>query len=116
MSASNTPRTDAVESKYDDEEYRAAVDCLILARYLERGLMELRAEFNAAVQVGASYKKQAARLREALAELVNRCDGDEGVLIDGSNIQTIGAHAALGDFDPETETTSDTARAALVQS
>jgi len=68
MSASNTPRTDAVERKYDDEEYRAAVDCLILSRYLERGLMELRAEFNAAVQVGASYEKQAARLREALKD------------------------------------------------
>ncbi len=37
-------------------------------------------------------------LRAALRDLVDRCDGDEGVRADGSNIQTIAAHAALGDF------------------
>jgi len=34
-------------------------------------------------------------LLEALHELVKRCDGEEGVRADGSNIQTIAAHAAL---------------------
>jgi hypothetical protein len=40
-------------------------------------------------------------LRTALRDLVNRCDGAEGVRADGSNICTIGAHAALGDFAPQ---------------
>lgn len=34
-------------------------------------------------------------LREALTELVARCDGAEGVRADGSNIQTVQAHAVL---------------------
>lgn len=37
----------------------------------------------------------ALELYEALEDLVRRCDGDEGVRADGSNIQTIAAHAAL---------------------
>lgn len=32
----------------------------------------------------------------ALQELVTRCDGDEGVRADGSNIETIRAHVVLG--------------------
>ena len=38
-------------------------------------------------------------LVHALRELVDRCDGPEGVRGDGSNIDTRGAHAALGDFE-----------------
>lgn len=38
------------------------------------------------------------KLRTALRDLVTRCDGDEGVRPDGSNIDTYRAHAALGDF------------------
>jgi hypothetical protein len=34
-------------------------------------------------------------LGSALMELVERCDGEEGVRADGSNIQTIAAHATL---------------------
>jgi hypothetical protein len=34
----------------------------------------------------------------ALRELVERCDGDEGVRADGSNIQTMRAHAILEAF------------------
>lgn len=34
-------------------------------------------------------------LVSALKDLVSRCDGDEGVRADGSNIQTIRAHAAI---------------------
>ncbi len=34
-------------------------------------------------------------LVDALIELVDRCDGPEGVGADGSNIQTIKAHAIL---------------------
>jgi hypothetical protein len=33
-----------------------------------------------------------------LAELVERCDGEEGVRADGSNIQTMRAHAVLAKF------------------
>lgn len=36
-----------------------------------------------------------AELLAALEELVTRCDGAEGVRADGSNIQTIRAHAAI---------------------
>jgi len=34
----------------------------------------------------------------ALRDLVTRCDGPEGMRPDGSNIDTLGAHAALGDL------------------
>jgi hypothetical protein len=34
-------------------------------------------------------------LLAALRELVERCDGEEGVRADGSNIQTMAAHAAI---------------------
>jgi hypothetical protein len=34
-------------------------------------------------------------LVEALRELVSRCDGEAGVRVDGSNIETAQAHAAL---------------------
>lgn len=36
--------------------------------------------------------------RAALRELVTRCDGPDGVRADGSNIDTLVAHAALGDL------------------
>lgn len=39
------------------------------------------------------------RLRLALRALVTRCDGAEGLQDDGSNMSTIAAHAALGDFE-----------------
>jgi hypothetical protein len=49
-----------------------------------------------------SLSSENARLREtnkelleALKELVARCDGDEGIRADGSNIQTARAHAIL---------------------
>jgi len=37
----------------------------------------------------------APDLLEALRDLVARCDGDEGVRADGSNIDTAWAHAAI---------------------
>ena len=40
------------------------------------------------------------RLRKALRDLVDRCDGPEGVRADGSNISTLDAHGALGDLSP----------------
>lgn len=46
----------------------------------------------------AAMADEVLALRVALTELVARCDGPEGVRADGSNIQTIGAHAALGHF------------------
>jgi len=39
--------------------------------------------------------KAAPVLLKALKELVSRCDGEEGVRADGSNIQTHGAHMAI---------------------
>jgi hypothetical protein len=83
MSASNTPRTDAVESKYDDEEYRAAVDCFFLARDLERELADSRATnrqaridlqyaLETATELLATADATIARLREALRGIVER--------------------------------------------
>jgi len=37
----------------------------------------------------------APELLAALRDLVERCDGEEGVRADGSNIQTMRAHAAI---------------------
>ena len=44
-------------------------------------------------------RDQNRELTAALEELVRRCDGDEGVRADGSNIQTMRAHAILAKFD-----------------
>lgn len=44
---------------------------------------------------------RAERLETELRNLTPRCDGAEGVRADGSNIDTTGAHAALGDFQEE---------------
>lgn len=40
-----------------------------------------------------------AELEAALRELVQRCDGEQGVRKDGSNIDTLAAHVALGDLN-----------------
>lgn len=45
----------------------------------------------------------ALTLYKALDDLVTRCDGAEGIRSDGSNIDTIGAHAALGHFNESEE-------------
>ena len=39
--------------------------------------------------------ENAREVLESLEDLVERCDGAEGVRSDGSNIQTIRAHAAI---------------------
>jgi len=44
--------------------------------------------------------KAAPFLFEALKELVLRCDGADGVRADGSNIDTLAAHAALNLVEP----------------
>ena len=41
--------------------------------------------------------EQVNDLWDALRDLVDRCDGPEGVRADGTNIDTLRAHAALGD-------------------
>jgi hypothetical protein len=46
-------------------------------------------------------------MRHALADLVRRCDGPEGVRADGSNIDTLAAHAALGHFKDTEEDPRD---------
>lgn len=52
----------------------------------------------------AAVEAERDRLREALERLVLRCDGDEGVRADGSNIDTLAAHAALA---PDAEENGD---------
>ena len=47
--------------------------------------------------------KIAQEQNHALSALVARCDGEQGVRADGSNIDTLHAHAALGDFDSKEE-------------
>lgn len=46
-------------------------------------------------------RKENEILRKVLRDLVDRCDGIEGVQGDGSNMNTYDAHAALGDFDDD---------------
>lgn len=48
----------------------------------------------------------ADRLWAALLHLVRRCDGEEGVRPDGSNIDTLAAHAALSAATPPKEPTT----------
>lgn len=48
-----------------------------------------------------TLQKENAKLHKALRDLVDRCDGTEGVQQDGSNMDTYSAHAALGDFHSE---------------
>ena len=52
-----------------------------------------------------SMRMEAERneLLSVLQELVDRCDGDEGVRADGSNIQTIRANALLAKLAEEVE-------------
>lgn len=45
-----------------------------------------------------ALQQEVDTLRAALQELVERCDGEAGVREDGSNIDTMQAHAALGDL------------------
>jgi len=61
-------------------------------------------------QLATVYTKDNARLiaaapelLAALEELVLRCDGEEGVRADGSNIQTMRAHAILEKIGGEHE-------------
>ena len=44
---------------------------------------------------GADLIAAAPELQAELESLVARCDGEEGVRADGSNIQTVSAHALL---------------------
>ena len=51
-----------------------------------------------AEEQGEGLSDDCRRLAAALESLVARCDGAEGVRADGSNIDTLDAHAALGDL------------------
>jgi hypothetical protein len=59
-----------------------------------RRILELEARIT-------QLREREATVRSALIELVTRCDGDAGVRADGSNIDTLAAHAALGDLEPD---------------
>lgn len=61
-------------------------DGLIIALERDRDILCARA---------TALREERDALRAALADLVARCDGDEGVRADGSNIQTMAAHAVL---------------------
>jgi hypothetical protein len=47
--------------------------------------------------------RERDELIEALRDLVRRCDGDEGVRSDGSNIDTLAAHVVLEKVAPPAE-------------
>lgn len=75
-------------------------------RYLRSGYGSRNADFDIVNASGGRiastpYEDKARMiaavpdLLKALKELVARCDGAEGVRADGSNIQTIQAHAAI---------------------
>ena len=73
-----------------------------------RGRIELatvyaEAEYQPKLPLEANARLIAAapELLAALKELVERCDGPEGVRPDGSNIQTIRAHAAIAKAEGE---------------
>jgi hypothetical protein len=46
----------------------------------------------------ALLAREKLKAQAALRQLVERCDGDEGVRADGSNLDTLAAHAVLGDL------------------
>lgn len=98
---SDTPRTDAVVCTpiMGDECTPHKWDTVRdLARALERENAALREDIERHLAVASTLATENAALREALEDLVSRCDGAEGVRADGSNIQTMRAHAALGEL------------------
>lgn len=62
-------------------------------------------------RANARLIKAAPRLLEALKALVARCDGDEGVQADGSNMDTLAAHAVIAEAEggEDAETLAHTA-------
>lgn len=72
------------------------------------GLGEPRDTANAKLIISApellaerdQLRERVAELTEILEELVNRCDGEEGIRADGSNIQTMRASAILAKERP----------------
>jgi hypothetical protein len=65
------------------------------------GIMFSASELTLADHPDARLIAAAPELLAALEELVQRCDGPEGVRADGSNIQTIAAHALLAKVQPD---------------
>lgn len=64
---------------------------------------EYAAHIVACVNAHDALTARVAELEAALRELTERCDRDDGMREDGSNIDTIRAHAALGDFAAKSE-------------
>lgn len=90
-------------SEGDEDGFGAAMGAFDAERYCStQAIVEAlwaQREHSADMEVAhANEKTRADRLEAALRRLVERCDGAEGVLADGSNIDTIDAHAALGDL------------------
>lgn len=52
----------------------------------------------------ARLERDRARLIAELSALVKRCDGEEGVRADGSNIQTMAEHALLDELGEDEAT------------
>lgn len=90
-----------------------AMDCEIPAQampYLRcaRAFLTQNAHFDADIKAAISNVTDALfivngareeRLVKALADLVTRCDGEDGVRPDGSNIDTLAAHAVLSKIE-----------------
>jgi hypothetical protein len=78
---------------------------LTLERMSERHEEERAAALETAKQhveeLTAAWEKERGELLESLADLVTRCDGPEGVRADGSNLQTMAAHAVLDEIEAD---------------
>ena len=83
--------------QYADERDALLAEC----KHQRETLAIHNALFEQANEKMREQREQIAKLRGALEDLTLRCDGAEGIRADGSNIQTIKAHAALGTFAEE---------------
>ena len=87
------------ERRVENDGLRGIVHDLRLDMHRLRGEMyDLREMAYQADLARASAENRVVVLEIALRELVTRCDGAEGVQEDGSNMNTLAAHEALGDF------------------
>jgi hypothetical protein len=97
-------RRELHERRVENDGLRGIVHDLRLDMHRLRGEMyDLREMAYQADIARASAENRVVVLEIALRELVNRCDGAEGVQDDGSNMSTMAAHAVLGDFDEQDE-------------
>lgn len=88
--ATPNPESEPVYLMSWDDYERARVCVNACAGYETEALERVAVE-----QLHQNLRSQRDELAAALEELVSRCDGEEGIRADGSNIQTMRARAAL---------------------